>query len=252
MASGTIGSVSGLNIFMNWSSTESSITVDLYLYNQYRINTSTQKKWSISIGGNLLEGTVYLGEKIKESTTLIGTHTVYNLDSNKNYEISGSLEINLNSYNGSAVGTLNVNGTATTEVHTIIPQYPTITSFNVCNLDGSEGLTKLKIEYTVDSDTDYAWISLDDGNTWQIMPAYNIVTGLNPNTSYRFKLRVRRTDSQLTSESNIVIKSTYDIAKISNVESFEHGNNANITITNPARYIRIKFSYENRGYANIK
>lgn len=240
MASGRIGSASGLNVFIDWTSNENSITANLYLYNQYRISTTVSKSWSLSINGDIKQGTVALGEKAAGSITLIGSHTVNGLSSNSNYAISGSLAINLNSYNGSAVSTLNANGTGNTDKS--IPQYATITSFNVSNLSGVDGLTKVKFSWAVDSTTDYAWYSIDGGKSWNNLPTTNIVSGLQPNTSYNFKLRVRRKDSQLTTDSNTVTRSTYDIARISNIEDFEHGDNINLQVTNPASISELSLS----------
>ena len=232
MASGRIGSASGLNIFIDWSSTENSITANLYLYNQYRISTSVSKSWSLSINGNTKQGTISLGDKSAGTTTLIGSHTVSGLSSSSSYSISGSLAINLTSYNGSAVNTLSISGTGSTNAST--PQYARITSFSVSNISGGDGLTKVKFSWTVDTTCDYAWYSTDGGNTWNNLPVNNIVSGLSPNTSYNFRLRLRRSDNWLTTDSSIVTKSTYDIAKISSLANFEHGSNPTVGITNPA------------------
>lgn len=109
-----------------------------------------------------------------------------------------------------------------------------ITSFTVKNISGSDGLTKVKFEWTADVACDFAWYSKDNGANWSILTNTNIVSGLSPNTSYNFKLRVRRSDNQLTTDSSTVKKSTYDIARISNLSNFEHGNNPILSTTNPA------------------
>lgn len=115
-----------------------------------------------------------------------------------------------------------------------IPRYTTITSFSVSNISGADGLTKVKYNWTASDPCDWAWYSTNNGSSWHDLSGNNIVSGLSPNTSYNFKLRVRRTDSQLTTDSGTKTKSTYDIAKISSVSNFNHGDDINVSTTNPA------------------
>lgn len=100
----------------------------------------------------------------------------------------------------------------------------------------SRTLNTIKIDYSVDATIDGIWVSKNGGD-WQggyaLTSPINI-TGLSPNTKYTLKIRVKRKDSQLYSESNTIEVTTYDIAKISVLSNFEHGSNENVTITNPA------------------
>lgn len=100
----------------------------------------------------------------------------------------------------------------------------------------SRTLNTIKIDYSVDATIDGIWVSKNGGD-WQggyaLTSPINI-TGLSPNTKYTLKIRVKRKDSQLYSESNTIEVTTYDIAKISVLSNFEHGINENVTITNPA------------------
>ena len=151
------------------------------------------------------------------------------------------------SHNSDGTKTLSVSGTWNTDTSrigsgtctastnlTTITRYANITSFSVSNISGGDGLTKVKFSWSVDTTCDYAWYSTDGGNTWNNLPANNIVSGLSPNTSYNFRLRLRRSDNWLTTDSSIVTKSTYDIARISSFANFEHGSNPTLGITNPA------------------
>jgi len=113
--------------------------------------------------------------------------------------------------------------------------YANITKFQVENIFGIDGLSKVKVNWDADCACDRVWYSIDNGiNFIETSSLSFIIAGLTPNTSYQFKIRVRRKDSLLTTDSPTIIKSTYDIARISNLNNFEHGNNINITITNPA------------------
>lgn len=150
----------------------------------------------------------------------------HNADGTKTLEVSGSWDTNT-----SRIGS---GSCSNSQVLNPIGRYATITSFNVSNISGADGLTKVKLNWQANAPCDYAWYSIDNGNSWLDLPKTDIIFGLQPNTQYNFKLRVRRTDSQLLTVSQTVTKSTYDISKISSVNNFEHGDNVSVNITNPA------------------
>lgn len=92
-----------------------------------------------------------------------------------------------------------------------IPRYTTIKSFTV----SKRNETSVTCNFSTANICDYAWYSTNNGSTWH---GYDIsdgtsgsfnVTGLSPNTTYNFKLRVRRKDSQLTTDSGTVTQTTY-------------------------------------------
>lgn len=243
MASGRIGSASGLNVFIDWSSTENSITANLYLYNQYRINTSVSKSWSLTINGNTKQGTISLGEKSAGTTTLIGSHTVSGLSSSSSYSISGSLAINLTSYNGSAVNTLSASGTGSTDAST--PQYANLTSLTV----KSKTVNSITLSYTTDR---AAWLFAKINNGEWLNGGEPFVSNttsgtftiyykdrastqkLDPNTTYNITVlcRALNRDSEIDTQKDIQA-TTYDIARISSLSNFEHGSNPVVSITNP-------------------
>ena len=118
-----------------------------------------------------------------------------------------------------------------------IPRFTTITSFSVSNISGEDGLTKVKYNWSASDPCDWAWYSLDNGANWKNLDNSRIITGLQPGTSYKFKLRVRRTDSQLTTDSSTVTKSTYAKATITEpTANFSLTNNDSLTVkcTNPS------------------
>lgn len=143
---------------------------------------------------------------------------------------------------------LEVSGTA---YLTTIPRYAT------CNQSlNSKTLSSIKINWSSDSTIDYVWYSIDNGSSWVAVGSVNVsngsydITGLSANTSYNIKTRVRRKDSQLTTDSATLNISTYQIGEISSISNFNHGDNTNIVITNPSR-IYIKFNNENCRYYDI-
>ena len=113
---------------------------------------------------------------------------------------------------------------------TKIPRYANITEFRVENA----GLGQVRYIWQADAQCDFAWYSTDNGNSWYGLPTTNIISNLTPNATYNFKLRLRRKDSQLTTDSNTITLTLFDQAKITSLPNFVHGDNINIGITNPS------------------
>ena len=60
------------------------------------------------------------------------------------------------------------------------------------------------------------------------------IDGLTPNTTYSVKVRVRRKDSQLYTESSAKSITTYDYAKVTSAPNFNDEQNPTINYSNPA------------------
>lgn len=112
-----------------------------------------------------------------------------------------------------------------------IPRYAKITNFTVSQRDE----TSVLYNFTADSTCDYAWYSIDNGANWHGLPNTNIVGGLSANTSYNFKLRLRRKDSQLTTDSSTYAQSTYNYPHCTSAPNFTIGNAVKIDFYNPLK-----------------
>lgn len=123
---------------------------------------------------------------------------------------------------------VNCTGSGSWELPTI-PRYAKITSFSVAQRDEASVL----YNFTVDSECDYAWYSTNNGVTWNALPNTNIVSGLSANTSYNFKLRLRRKDSQLTTDSSTYSQSTYNYPHCINSPDFTIGDALTLELYNP-------------------
>lgn len=99
--------------------------------------------------------------------------------------------------------------------------------------------TSINMKWTSDSTCDKAWYSTNNGSSWTEIGSVNATSGtytipnLTANTSYQIKTRVRRKDSQLTTDSSALTISTYDYPKVSNAPVFLIGDNPTIGIYNP-------------------
>lgn len=123
---------------------------------------------------------------------------------------------------------VNCRGSGSWELPTI-PRYAKITSFSVAQRDE----TSVVYHFTADSTLDYAWYSIDNGATWNGLPNTNIVSGLTANTSYNFKVRLRRKDSQLTTDSSTYTQSTYNYPHCINSPNFTVGDALTLEFYNP-------------------
>lgn len=110
---------------------------------------------------------------------------------------------------------------------TDIPRYANFTEHYANNV----GLNIITVNWNADAACDYVQYSLNGGAWVNTSGLSYTIGGLEPNTKYSIKTKIRRTDSQLWTESEILYVTTKDIAKMT-ISNFEHGSSANIAITN--------------------
>lgn len=134
-----------------------------------------------------------------------GTKRIYH-DSNGTKSFSASISAAI------YTGAVNCNGSGEWTLDTI-PRYTSISSFSV----SKRSETTLTFNWGTADTIDYAWYSTNNGSSWTGVDvtdgtsgSFN-VSGLSANTSYNCKLRVRRKDSQLTTDSGTVSQTTYKI-----------------------------------------
>lgn len=120
---------------------------------------------------------------------------------------------------------------------TTIPRYAKITTFTVGKVDE----TSLKVTWDCDVSCDKIYYSLNGGGFVETSgyPSFNI-TGLSANTSYAVKIRVRRTDSQLPTDSSAINQSTYDYPHCNSSPNFTIGDKLTLGFYNPlSRTIKV-------------
>lgn len=94
--------------------------------------------------------------------------------------------------------------------------------------------------------------SKDNGSNWQDLPTTNIIGGLSAGTTYNFKLKIRRKDSQLWTESQTYPQQTYYYPHCLTSPDFKIGNNVKLDFYNPLnRTIKIQmWSYNSQGFVS--
>ena len=117
----------------------------------------------------------------------------------------------------------------------VAPAYTSITGFSV----GALSETSVRFNWSAANTVDYVWYSTNNGSSWTGVDVADgtsgsfDVGGLAANTGYNFKIRVRRKDSQLTTDSEAYYATTYAYPYLTSVPEFTVGNNLTIGIYNP-------------------
>ena len=199
--------------------------------------------YSITISGTKTSGTmsfkitnVSAGEYIT-----IGTATK-TIEHDKTTGVAPLVNISATiDLSGTTLGT----GTVSTSVTpNTIPRYGTCEQ-----VFGSKSETAIGMGWSSDSVVDYIWYSKDNGATWTGLDVTDgtsgsyTITGLSPNTTYNIKTRIRRKDSQLTTDSSSLSVTTYAYPYITKVETqnLVIGDIQKITLYNPlSRSVTIK------------
>lgn len=117
----------------------------------------------------------------------------------------------------------------------VAPAYTSITGFSV----GALSETSVRFNWSAANTVDYIWYSTNNGSSWTGVDVADgtsgsfDVGGLAANTGYNFKIRVRRRDSQLTTDSGAYYATTYAYPYLTSVPEFTVGNSLTIGIYNP-------------------
>ena len=184
---------------------------------------------TLSLSGDGISSSQNLGTGDYRSRTLGSASGTTGHSSSGTKSVSASSTVTFKAWGKS----ISVSGSADLPT---IPRYANITSFSVSKRDE----TSVKYNFTADATLDYAKYSTDNGSTWHDLPTSNVVSGLSANTTYNFKLQVRRADSGLWTTSGTVQQTTYNYPYCTSSPNFTLGNNLTLNFYNPlSRSIKI-------------
>ena len=147
----------------------------------------------------------------------------HNSDGTKSVKISVSVGGNVIYANGSQTVTLDK-----------IPRYATVNQSLTAKTE-----TTATISWTSDAIVDYIWYSTNNGSSWSGINVADgtsgsyTISGLFANTTYQIKTRVRRKDSQLTTDSSALSVTTYAYPYANSMPNFTIGSKLTIGIYNP-------------------
>lgn len=228
--------------------------VYLRLYAKYNSQSIANNTSSVSYKSTLYfsTGSFYTGSTTTKSlsgngatsSSLNGAGTYYAGETTLN-EITGTVTHNDNgAYTTGASATFvstpwgwNATAQATADLPTI-PRYATSNqSLN------SKTETTITMNWSSDNTIDYLWYSKDGGTNWTGVDVTDgpsgtyKISGLTANTTYSIKTRVRRKDSQLTTDSSALSVTTYKVPSNSLNARTETTIKMNWSVDSTADYI---------------
>lgn len=245
-SSGSVNSSSYSNWYLqlNWTQTAK--------------NSQTNKStisWNVKTIRSSGSGSYYVGA----ITAKINGTTVYSCDNSNRWLMtngatiaSGTTYIEHNndgtkSFTASIEGAIytyavNVSGSKSFTLDTI-PRYATISQSLMSRTEES-----LTVSWTADATCDYLWYSTNGGTSFTAVQIANAtsgdytITGLSVGTTYNIVTKVRRKDSQLSSQTASQAMATYPKPYASNTPNFTLGSKVSVTLFNPlAKGIRVSF-----------
>ena len=239
MASGSFnlsrtGSTSSYITFKcNWSSTPNqsantstvTVTVTASKSSSSTADTYGNQTTDVTVGSSSQSNSGSFRLSPSKTVTLFSkTFTVaHNSDGTKSVKISVSVGGNVIYANGSQTVTLDK-----------IPRYATVNQSLTAKTE-----TTATISWTSDAIVDYIWYSTNNGSSWSGINVADgtsgsyTISGLFANTTYQIKTRVRRKDSQLTTDSSALSVTTYAYPYANSMPNFTIGSKLTIGIYNP-------------------
>ena len=191
----------------------------------------------ITINGTQYTGSIANYDGYSDVTLKSGSLTVsHSTDGNKTISFSFSVtDTSGQSYtcgNASARGTLAL---------ATIPRYLSITSLYI----SAKTETSAVVSWITSDPRDSTYYSFDNGSTWigsstdgeslasDLKSGTFNIANLSANTTYNIKVKIKRTDSQLWTESGIVSFTTYDYPYCTDSPNFTIGDNLTLSFYNP-------------------
>ena len=192
--------------------------------------------YSININGTKYSGNIMSYDGDSTVTIRSGTLTIpHNTDGSKSISFSfsvSSLNVSYLPGSASASGTIAL---------TNIPRYLSITSFEITN----KTETSVVVKWSVSHPRSGTYYSLDNGATWigsatdgetlasdNKSGSFNL-PNLNANTTYSLKLKFRRADNNLWTESGNQSFTTYNYPHCISSPDFTIGDTLSLTLYNP-------------------
>ena len=218
----------------NNTANTSTVSITLTLKRPHTYTSTTTKHASCTINGTEYTWSGKIGSGVTGDLLLISkTQTIpHNSDGSKTISISAWIELKLQWSDG-YIDTISGSGTMPL---TTLKLYPTV---NHSVLSKTE--TSITMKWSSNSTIDYLWYSKNNGSSWtglNIADGTNgtyTISGLTANTSYNIKTRLRRKDSQLTSDSTALTVATYAYPYASSMPNFVIGNMLTIGLYNPLK-----------------
>lgn len=193
--------------------------------------------YTVTVNGTQYTGSIANYDGYSSVTLKSGSQTVgHNTDGSKSISYSFSVS----DTSGQSYTCGNASGSGSMAL-TNIPRYLSISTFDITNITE----TSIVVKWTTSDARSGTYYSLDNGVTWIGSATYGESLGadgksgtfnildLKANTMYKLKIKIKRTDSGLWTESNEKNFTTYDYPKATSINNFAIGDGASVQIYNP-------------------
>ena len=193
--------------------------------------------YTVTINGSKYTGSIASYDGYSSVTLKSGSFTVaHNTDGSKS--ISYSFSVSDTSGQSYTCGNASASGSMAL---TSIPRYLSITTYEITNVTE----TSIVVKWATSDPRSGTYYSLDNGANWLGSSTYGESLGtdgksgtfnildLKANTAYKLKIKLKRTDSGLWTESSEKSFSTYDYPKPTSVNNFTIGDGASVNVYNP-------------------
>lgn len=191
----------------------------------------------VTINGNNYTGSIANYDGNSDVTLKSGSLTVaHNSDGNKT--ISFSFSVTDTSGQSYTCGNASASGSMALAT---IPRYLSITSLNITNITETSAV----VNWSVNSPRDSTYYSFDNGVTWigsstdgetlasDLKSGTFNILNLTANKTYSIKVKIKRTDSQLWTESEAKSFTTYNYPHCVNSPDFIIGDALTLELYNP-------------------
>lgn len=206
----------------------------------------------VTINGTQYTGSIANYDGYSNVTIKSGSLTVgHNSDGNKSISFSFSVK----DTSGQTYTCGNASASGSMALSTI-PRYLSITSIGIISITETSAV----VSWSASDARDSTYYSFDNGATWigsstngetlasDLKSGTFNILNLTANKTYNIKVKIKRTDSQLWTESEVKSFTTYDYPKPISVNNFTIGDGASVQIYNPlGRTYKLEIISNNNG-----
>lgn len=195
--------------------------------------------YTVTVNGTKYTGSIANYDGYSTVTLKSGSMTVgHNTDGSKSISYSFSVS----DTSGQSYTCGNASGSGSMAL-TKIPRYLSISTFDITSITE----TSIVVKWTTSDPRSGTYYSLDNGTTWIGSATYGESLGsdgksgtfniseLKANTTYKLKIKIKRTDSGLWTESNEKSFTTYNYPYCTTAPNFTIGNAVKIDFYNPLK-----------------
>lgn len=213
---------------INIANNTSDVTASVVYYGNGVSWNNDQCPISLTLDGTSYSGSSTFSSDTSKQVLMTKTKTVsHSADGSKTVSADASF------VTGVSLGTLTASATLKL---TKIARYATVSQSSTSRTE-----TSITMKWTSDATVDYIWWSSNNGGTWHGINVTDgksgsyTISNLSAGTNYKIRTRVRRKDSQLTTDSSALSVTTFAYPYANSMPDFTIGNSVTVGLYNPLK-----------------